>query len=200
MLERTSAPVYVVEQPLMNQLAGFNMHRGCVALAHRPGRQTLAACNLASLARVLVLEGVNNPDNVGGLFRSAAAFGVDAVVLGPSCGDPLYRKAIRTSMAATLQVPFVDAGAWPGALHELRRHGLGVLALTPAADARPLDTIRREDIARCALIVGNEGEGLSAGAIDAANDAVRIDMRGGVDSLNVVVAASIAMHEFFRGS
>ena len=113
-LPLTHAPVYVAEQPVMDAIAGFNIHRGCLALAHRPVAATLDRIATGPLARVLVLEGVNNPDNIGGLFRTAAAFGVDMVVLGPSCGDPLYRKAIRTSMAATLVVPFVTAPQWPG--------------------------------------------------------------------------------------
>ena len=105
---RPGITTYVVEQRVMNAITGFNMHRGCLALAERPQEASLSSGMLESANRVLVLEGVNNPDNIGGLFRSAAAFGVDLVVLGPDCGDPLYRKAIRTSMAAALQVPFVD--------------------------------------------------------------------------------------------
>ena len=100
--------IFVVDQPVMNAIAGFNIHRGCLALAERPAPLALTDLPLDVVTRVLVLEGVNNPDNVGGIFRSAAAFGVDAVVLGPGCGDPLYRKAVRTSMAATLAVPFAD--------------------------------------------------------------------------------------------
>ncbi len=112
-LSTDTPPVFVVSQRVMNEIAGFNIHRGCLALAERPARETLTAAHLAGARRVVVLEGVNNPDNIGGIFRSAAAFGVDLVVLGPACSDPFYRKAIRTSMAATLQVPFVEAGRWP---------------------------------------------------------------------------------------
>lgn len=191
------AAVYVVAQELMDAIVGFNIHRGCVALAERPQGLGLPDLPLASLHRVLVLEGVNNPDNVGGIFRSACAFGVEAVVLGPACGDPLYRKAIRTSMAATLQVPFVRAEAWPGALETLRAHGLRVLALATGADARAIDEVASAG-GRDALVVGNEGTGLSAAALAAADGRVRIPMAPGVDSLNVTVAASIAMHHFFR--
>jgi tRNA G18 (ribose-2'-O)-methylase SpoU len=143
-----------------------------------------------------VLDGVNNPDNIGGLFRSAAAFGADAVVLGPACGDPLYRKSIRTSMAATLQVPFVSAGSSPAAIEALRRHGIRVLALTPANDARLIDAVPR-DGRRVALLVGNEGTGLSTAALALCDERVRIPMTPAVDSLNVTVAASIAMHHVF---
>jgi tRNA G18 (ribose-2'-O)-methylase SpoU len=189
-----AAPVYVVDQALMNDVVGFNIHRGCLALARRPAVPALADLDLGSLRRVVVLEGVNNPDNVGGIFRSAAAFGVDAIVLGPACGDPLYRKAIRTSMAATLQVPFVDAGAWPRALELLRESGLRALALTTDPKARSLGSLNRGNLPRVALVVGNEGHGLTSAALTACDDRVRIDMTGGVDSLNVTVAASIAMH------
>jgi tRNA G18 (ribose-2'-O)-methylase SpoU len=187
--------IYLVEQAVMNEIAGFNIHRGCVALADRPAPARMHDLPLATAGRLLVLEGVNNPDNVGGIFRSAAAFGVDAVVLGPQCSDPFYRKAIRTSMGATLQIPFAPADGWPGALATLRADGFRVLALTPAADARPLDALPR-DLTRIALMVGAEGEGLSAGALAAADERVRIPMAEGADSLNVTVAASIALHHF----
>ena len=190
--------VYVVDQALMNAIAGFNIHRGCLALAHRPAGRTLADLELASLRRVLVLEGVNNPDNVGGIFRSAAAFAVDAIALGPACGDPLYRKAIRTSMAATLHVPFVAAGEWPRALTALRASGLRVVALSTGSDARLLGSLEAADIPRAALVVGNEGHGLTAAALAACDERVRINMTPAVDSLNVTVAASIAMHHLFR--
>jgi len=142
-----------------------------------------------------VMEAVNNPDNVGGIFRSAAAFATDAVVLGPACSDPLYRKSIRTSMAATLAVPFADAGSWPHAIVALRSHGLRVIALTPAPDAQPLDELPRH-LERTAILLGSEGDGLSREALDAADDRIRIRMPGDSDSLNVAVAASIALHWF----
>ena len=198
-LRNQKPPVYVVEQPLMDEIVGFNIHRGCLALAERPLRQSIDDLPLGSLTHLLVLEGVNNPDNVGGLFRSAAAFGVEAVVLGPACGDPLYRKAIRTSMAATLQVPFVDAGDWLSTLTALRAEGLRLLALSTSREARPLGEFPR-NLGRVALMVGNEGQGLSAAALAAADDHVRIPMTSNVDSLNVTVAASIAFHHFFTVS
>lgn len=193
-LER--APVYVVEQSLMDQVVGFNIHRGCLALAERPDTRLLAPDLVTHARRVVVLEGVNNPDNVGGIFRSAAAFDVDLVVLGPACGDPLYRKAIRTSMAATLDVPYASAPRWPDALDLLRATGLRVLALTPDADATPLEAV--DTARRLALVFGTEGAGLTAEARVRADDRVRIRMSTRVDSLNVTVAASIAMHHCFR--
>lgn len=189
--------IFLVDQSTMNAIAGFNIHRGCLALAERPAQATLETLPLDRLARVVVMEGVNNPDNVGGIFRSAAAFGVEAVVLGPASGDPLYRKAVRTSMAATLAIPFVDAGPWPDAIHTLRAHGLRVLALTPSADARSIDDVPR-DLERVAILVGAEGEGLSAKAMAAADECVTIPMSGLADSLNVTVAASVALFALSR--
>jgi tRNA G18 (ribose-2'-O)-methylase SpoU len=188
-------PVYIASRSVMSALVGFAIHRGVLALVERPRRRQLSELDLRAARRVVVLEGVSNPDNVGGVFRSAAAFGVDAVLLGTGCGDPLYRKAIRTSMAATLQIPFAVASPWPGALAALSAEGFRVLGLTPSADARSLDEYpRRAD--RIALVLGAEGHGLSAEALDAVQERVRIPMRGPADSLNITVAASIALWYF----
>ncbi len=190
-----SAAVHLVDQSLMNEVAGFHIHRGCLALAHRPGPRELTSLHLPGCRRLLVLEGVNNPDNVGGLFRNAAAFGVDAVVLGPRCGDPLYRKAIRTSMGGSLVVPFVDAGEWPGALDHLVAAGMHLVALTPDAAAPELTELDAGGAA-LALLLGSEGEGLSAAARALAPVRARIAMAAGVDSLNVSTAAAIALYHF----
>jgi tRNA G18 (ribose-2'-O)-methylase SpoU len=194
-LSTTLAPVYLVGQEVMNGIAGFNIHRGCLAIVKRPSTPTLDRIAAGPLSRVLVLEGVNNPDNVGGLFRSAAAFGIEQVVLGPNSGDPLYRKAIRTSMGATLAVPFARAPQWPGAIADLRADGFTVVALTPAMTAVPLEDVR--PLPKLALLVGSEGEGLTADAIAAATLSARIPMTAAVDSLNVSTAASIAMYHCF---
>jgi tRNA G18 (ribose-2'-O)-methylase SpoU len=191
-LASTNVPILVVDQTTMNEVAGFNIHRGCLALAERPARAELQDLPLDEARLVVVMEGVNNPDNVGGIFRSAAAFGVDAVILGPSCSDPLYRKSVRTSMAATLAVPFANAGAWPHAIASLRARRFAVLALTPARDALSIQELPPLD--RVAILVGAEGDGLSAAAMDAADYRVRIPMAVAADSLNVTVAASLAMY------
>jgi tRNA G18 (ribose-2'-O)-methylase SpoU len=188
-------PVYIVSRTAMSTLVGFEMHRGCLALAERPGPMHAVDLDLSRARRVLVLEGISNPDNVGGLFRSAAAFGVTAVLLGRDCGDPLYRKAIRTSMGGALQVPFAAARPWPQMLTTLAESGFRVVALTPANTARPLDQYAR-DVKRVALVLGAEGHGLSAEALAAIDEHVRIPMPGVADSLNVVVAASIALWHF----
>ena len=180
----------------MNAIAGFNIHRGCLALAHRLKVEPLDRLADGPLSRVLLLEGVNNPDNVGGLFRTAAAFCADLVVLGPSCGDPLYRKAIRTSMGATLAVPYVTASQWPGAITDLRADGFTVAALTPSHDALPLRNLPCH--AKLALLVGAEGDGLTQSAIAASAVRVCIPMTATMDSLNVTTAASIAMYHCWQ--
>jgi tRNA G18 (ribose-2'-O)-methylase SpoU len=192
-----AVPVYVADQATMNGVAGFNIHRGCLALAERPAARPWPPA-MGGWRRVLVLEGVNNPDNVGGLFRAGAALGADAVLLGPGCGDPLYRKAIRTSMAATLGLPFHAAATWPGALADLRRAGLKVVACTPAADAPSLYQIALPD--RAAVLVGSESSGVSAAATAWADLRVRIPMHGGLDSLNVTTAAAIVLSALDRRS
>ena len=182
-------PLYVVEQSLLTSITGFNFHRGCLALAKRPTPLGLPA----AASRLVALEGVGNPDNVGGIFRIAAAFGVDAVLLDPTCGDPLYRKAIRTSMGAALSVPFARLEPWPDALKDLADQGFRVLALTPRADARSLDDVVHDTPARWILLAGAEGPGLSKAALAAANVHVRIPTTRAVDSLNVTVAVGIAL-------
>jgi tRNA G18 (ribose-2'-O)-methylase SpoU len=196
--QRGDVPVYVVSQQIMNELVGFNIHRGCLALGERPAPphwRELAA----TARRLVVLERVANADNVGSIFRNAAAFGVDAVLLGPSCTDPLYRKAIRTSIGASLVVPFAPAAPWPEALVELGRDGWRVIAMTPAPDAPVLHEVFRERHAgeRVAIVLGHEGEGLTRAALDAATARARIPMAPGVDSVNVAVAAAIALYELF---
>jgi len=190
--------VYVVDQGTIQRLTGFNIHRGCLAIGERPAPVLLKdALGCAPRAPLVVLEQVVNADNVGGIFRNAAAFGAAAVVLGPNCCDPLYRKAIRTSMGAVLRVPFVQAGEWPDALAHLREAGFGIVALTPRPDAMSIEEFvgRGEAGSRpVALLAGSEGPGLSPEALAAADVTVRIPMATGVDSLNVATSVAIALH------
>lgn len=188
---------YVCPPSLFIALTGYDFHRGCLALVRRP---TLPrAEDLAARSRALVvLEGVANADNVGGVFRNAAAFGVDAVLLDPSSSDPLYRKAIRTSMAETLRVPFTVFGEgerpWPACLSLLRERGFELLALTPHSTAVNIDELVARGVPdRFALLLGSEGDGLSAEAFGLATSRVRIAMRPNVDSLNLAVASGIAL-------
>lgn len=173
-------------------ITGFDIHRGCLAMVRRPA--ILSAEDILDTARVVVvLEAVANADNVGGVFRNAAAFGADAVLLSPSCCDPLYRKAIRTSMAATLQVPFARITDWPHGLAALGARGFTIVGLTPRAPAQPLDRFAASRPDRIALLVGNEGAGLSREAEAAAHHLVRVPIRPDVDSLNLVVATGIVL-------
>ncbi len=195
-------PVYEVEQPVMNAITGFNIHRGCLAVGERGPALDWQA--LAATARtMLVLEHVADPDNVGALFRSAAALGADAVLLDPRTTDPLYRKAIRTSMGAALRLPFARFADWPADLERLRAGGVTVLALTPDDHAEELGAWMRTGHPgragqRLALLLGHEGVGLSDAAMAAADVRVRIPVAPEVDSLNVSVAGAIALYEAAR--
>lgn len=188
-------PVYVISPDIMGSVAGFNIHRGCLASGVRPPRADWRAA-IVNARRVVVLERVGDADNVGAIFRSAAAFGADAVLLGPACADPLYRKAIRTSMGSALTLRAAEAAPWPDTLDELVSRGWVVAALTPAADALPLRTFAAAlSTQPVALVVGHEGDGLSDTAFDACSHRVRIPIRASVDSLNVATAAGIALYE-----
>lgn len=191
----SSLPVYVVPQALMNGITGFNMHRGCLAIGERlPAAAPLEIVHGAR--RIVVAERIANADNVGAIFRNAAALGAGAVILDPSSTDPLYRKAIRTSMGAALHVPFARATAWPATLDALRTAGFVLAAMTVSPAAAPLRAVAATlTDRRVAVVVGHEGEGLSTGALTACDTQARIPMTAGVDSLNVATAVAIALYE-----
>jgi tRNA G18 (ribose-2'-O)-methylase SpoU len=196
-------PVYICEAGDFPAITGHNIHRGCLALVERPSPRVLDDLLAAapSRARLVVLEAVTNADNVGGVFRSAAAFGAYAVLLSPTCCDPLYRKAIRTSMAATLHVPFARFDVWPEGLKHLRAHGFALVALTPRKPSNAIgDFAGGAGPTRLALLVGTEGEGLSPAAEAMADYRVSIPMAPHIDSLNLSVAAGIALHRLRDGS
>ena len=192
---RGALPVYVAPPPVLKQVTGFRVHRGCLALGERPPPATDADLPALAAARlVVVLEQVGNPDNVGSIFRNAAAFGAGAVLLGPGCCDPLYRKAVRTSIGATLRIPWGGLPDWPGGLRRLRAHGFATVALAPDGDADPLPALAADPPPRAALVFGAEGAGLSDEAAACVDRRVRIPMADGVDSLNVATAAGIALY------
>ena len=191
-LAGVDAPVFICDQEALNGVTGFNFHRGCLALVERPAPRPLTA--LASARRVVALEGVGNPDNVGGIFRSAAALHADGVIVGPATGDPLYRKSIRTSMGAVLTLPWTIADDWNDTLGQMRAAGCRILALTPRADAAPLEEAKVLRSERLVLLLGSEGSGLSGVALGLADVHVRIPIASGLDSLNVTIAASIALY------
>jgi tRNA G18 (ribose-2'-O)-methylase SpoU len=195
---RPDVAVFVLEVSRLVDLAGYNIHRGCLAVAFRGRARDLAEVVAAAPhpLTLLGLEGLADADNVGACFRHAAAFGVDAVVLDAACADPLYRKAIRTSMAASLRVPFVRGSAWNGMLAWLRSQDVKSVGLTPRGSegelARSPGALR--DAARVVVMVGNEGRGLTPQTQEACDLRLRIEMDGAIDSVNAATAAAIALH------
>jgi tRNA G18 (ribose-2'-O)-methylase SpoU len=204
-LARPDIDVFVTSADSISTLAGFDFHRGCLALGYRDEPGTLDELlnppepGARSLGPLVILEGVNNPDNVGGIFRSAHAFGAAGIVLGPRCGDPLYRKAIRTSMGTSMQMPWAHAPDWPASLRTIRGRGYRLIALTTEAGAPELREVAAESRAPIAFLLGSEGFGLSPEALEAAGGRARIAMPAAdADSLNVTAAASIALYEALR--
>jgi tRNA G18 (ribose-2'-O)-methylase SpoU len=189
-LDRVNVPVLIVDTWLLSSVIGFRLTRGVLASADRVPAADVSAL-LGTARRLVVLEGLNDFENLGAIFRNAAAFGVDAVLLDRQCADPLYRRSVRVSMGHVLQLPFaVLSDPWPVALPLLRGAGFQVLALTPRANAMPLRDV--EPPKRWAVLVGAEGPGLSEAALSQSDCRVRIPMAPGVDSLNVATAAAIA--------
>ncbi|PYR21052.1 MAG: rRNA methyltransferase [Acidobacteria bacterium] len=192
--------VLVCDADTLAEITGYDVHRGCLALVHRPPA-TRADEVFESARTILILEGVSNADNVGGVFRNAAAFGAGGVLLSPTGCDPLYRKAIRTSMGASLSVPFARAGDgdWPGVLTRVRAAGFTIVALTLGDPAETLDAFAAGPRAsRVALMVGTEGAGLTPAVEAEADSRVRIPINEDVDSLNVAVAVGIALYRLRR--
>lgn len=191
------APVYTAGPDVMAAVAGFHVHRGVLASFHRRELPTAAEV-LSAARRVLILEDVNNHTNVGAVFRGAAGLGMDAVLLSPSCADPLYRRSVRVSMGEVFAVPYARLDPWPAALDLVRDKGFTLLALTPADDAVPIQALDEAQRRRPALLFGAEGPGLSGSALRHSDVRVRIPMRGGVDSLNVAASAAVACWELCR--
>lgn len=194
-----TCPVFVASRRVFDQVVGFPIHRGCLAACSRGvanDPMVLARGLLAAepAPRIVVLEGILNLDNVGGIFRNAMGLGGRAVLLCPRSADPLYRKAIRTSMGGSLVVPFARARDLGELLEDLRSAGFEILALDPADASLDLADLKASEIGPAALLLGTEGEGLSGGALAQADRRVRIAMEPGVDSLNVSVAMGIALH------
>jgi tRNA G18 (ribose-2'-O)-methylase SpoU len=188
-------PIYICATGEFAALTGFNFHRGCLALAERPKDRPLGDF-LHGTDLLLVLEGVADADNVGSAFRNAAAFGA-SVALSDTCCDPLYRKAIRTSMGSVLRTPYARMRDWPDDLAVLKREGFTLVALTPREGAVDLATCApRQPLRRLALLVGSEGSGLTAAAEAMADLRVCIPIRGDVDSLNLATATGIALYYF----
>lgn len=189
--------IYTAAPPVLELITGFHVHRGVLASFHRRPNPTLGDV-LAGSRSLAVLEGINTHTNVGALFRSAAALGIDAVVLSPTCADPLYRRAVRVSMGEVFAIPYAKVEDWPKALSAVRDAGFTILAMTPAPDAVPLHRLSDADRERPALLFGAEGPGLSPHALQASDIRVAIPMHNNVDSLNVATCAAIAFWEISR--
>lgn len=187
-------PAYIGSAALLEEITGFHLHRGAMAAMHRPAPVPLPEL-LAGARRIAVLEDIVDHTNVGAIFRSAAALGLDAVLVSPRCGDPLYRRSVRVSMGTVFQVPWARLDLWPGDLSVLKDHGFLVAAMELTPDAVDVDVLAARNPARLALVLGTEGAGMSAETLAAVDLAVKIPMRAGIDSLNVAAASAVAFWE-----
>lgn len=185
-------PVFTAELDVLTQLTGFKLTRGMLCAMYRPKLPTVEdICKNAR--RVAVLEDVMNPTNVGAIFRSAAALGIDAVVLTSASSDPLYRRSIRVSMGTVFQVPWTYLGE--GGISDLRRLGFKTAAMALKSDSLPIYDPRLAKIDKLAIVLGTEGDGLAAGTIADCDYPVLIPMSHGVDSLNVAAASAVAFYQ-----
>ena len=189
--EAAGVPVFVGPHDVIENLTGFHLHRGALGSMQRPRLPSVEEL-VRGARRVMVLEDIVDHTNVGAVFRSAAALGVDAVLVTPRCADPLYRRAIRVSMGTVFQVPWTRIDPWPGGVASLQASGFTVATLALADDAVSLDELAAHPPERLALVLGTEGDGLSHHTIAAADLTVTIPMAGGVDSLNVAAAGAVA--------
>ncbi len=189
LLDEVDVDVHVGPLSLLEDVTGYPIHRGVIASV---GRLPLPRPDelIRDADRVLVAEAVTDHENLGALFRNAAAFGVDAVLLDPRCADPLYRRSVRVSLGHLLRVPWTRIGPLPQSLGLLHDAGLRTLALTPAGERSAHDV---DPDQRVAWLVGAEGPGLDAATLAAADERVRIPIASGVDSLNVATAAAVAL-------
>lgn len=192
--------VLVASREVLEAVTGYDVHRGALAVGERRPLPSLAA-TVSAARSLLVLEAVADTENLGALFRNAAAFGIDAAVLDPRSSDPLYRRAVRVSLGHVLDIPFTRVASWPEDLGRLRALGFRLVALDPRGEVR-VERLRERLGAgeRLALLVGSEGRGLSPEARLACETSVRVPMPGGIDSLNVATAFAVAAYELFARS
>lgn len=192
LLEHSETPLYVVPAEVAESVTGYSVHRGALAAMHRPKLPEVADL-LRDARTVLVLEDIVDHTNVGAALRAAAGMGADAVLVTERCADPLYRRSVRVSMGTVFQVPWTRLPAWPAARSLFDEAGFHLAALALSDDAVALESFAASRPGRVALLLGAEGDGLSRGALRAADTVVTIPMSGGVDSLNVASAGAVAL-------
>jgi tRNA G18 (ribose-2'-O)-methylase SpoU len=220
-IDEVPAPVYAVNPALAERVTGYHVHRGALASMQRKPLPTSREL-LGTAHRIAVLESANDPTNTGAVlppglqkrtvrrvavfedivdhanmgaaFRNAAALGVDAVFLTPRCADPLYRRSVKVSMGAVLQVPWTRLESWPQDIDVLRSAGFTVAALCLSDRAITLDELAARNDEKLALVFGTEGAGLTPGTLAAVDEHVRIPMDAGIDSLNVAAASAVAFY------
>jgi tRNA G18 (ribose-2'-O)-methylase SpoU len=202
--DSTAIPLFVAAHELMARVAGFQVHRGALAIGRRPDPSALTLDHAlrhigrSGPATILLCEEIRNIDNIGMLFRSAAAFGADAVVLSPRCHDPFYRKALRVSIGHALSLPWARSTAWLDDLNRLKHDwDLTLVAASTSRGATPLEAIDQPE--RVGIVVGSEFDGIAAESMSRCHCLARIPMAEGVDSLNIATAAAIFLHRFSRG-
>jgi tRNA G18 (ribose-2'-O)-methylase SpoU len=195
--ESQGVPVYVAQAGVIESMTGFHLHRGALASMHRPPlvapEELLQNALQGKTSRVVVLEDIVDHTNMGAVFRSCAALGVDAVLITPRCADPLYRRAVRVSMGTVFQVPWTRIDPWPAGMQVLRDHGFTVAAFALGDGAISLDDLAGNQPDRLAMVFGTEGDGLSRLAVKGADVVVKIPMAGGVDSLNIASASAVGI-------
>ena len=196
LLRATDAPltVAIANETVLRSIVGFDLHRGALASVDRRDPTPLTDV-LRPDGLLLAVEGVNDHENLGSLYRNAAAFGVDAVLLDPTCADPFYRRSVRVSLGHVLAVPTVRMDPFPHGLRALHDHGVTTIAMAPRASAGIAEVAHQcRTQGPVAVLVGAEGPGLTESALSAASVRASISMADGVDSLNVATAAAIALH------
>ena len=192
-------PVYTADEELLCNLTGYHLTRGVLCAMRRPKRPGLAEI-CAGASRIVVLENVQNPTNVGAIFRSAAALGMDAVLLTPGCSDPLYRRSARVSMGTVFQIPWTYTDSWPEeGMAQLERLGFKTAAMALSDDSVSIDDPRLMAEKKLAVVLGSEGDGLTADTIAKCDYTVKIPMYHGVDSLNVAAASAAAFWQLRKG-
>ncbi len=189
----SDVPIFIGTDAAVESLTGFHLHRGALAAMGRPVLAPVASL-VEDARRIVVIEDIVDHTNVGALIRSAAAMGVDAVLVTPRCADPLYRRAIRVSMGTVFQVPWTRIDPWPESINTLQDAGFVVAGMTLGEGAITLDELVAEDHEKLALVFGSEGHGLTPAADRRLDRRVTIPMMGGVDSLNVAAAAAVAFY------